>query len=310
MQIVFFGTPDFAVSSLRALLGEGFDISAVVTQPDRPRGRSHSTPLPPPVKVVAQDEGLPVLQPANPNTPDFVAELASHEPDLGVVVAYGHILKRELLTISRLGMVNVHASLLPKLRGAAPIQHAILSGLDRTGVSIMQMDEGMDSGPVIMQVPTRIAPDETFGELQSRLAELGALALIEALMMIGLGKSEPTPQDHAAATRAPKIDRESAKIDWTHSAPEVARKVRAMDPTPGAWTTLDASEIKLFGPSEASWPPPGIAPGQILEAELGLVVATAEGALRFLDVQPAGKRRMPAADWIRGRGAAPGQTLQ
>lgn len=310
MQIVFFGTPDFAVPSLRALLGEGFSIGAVVTQPDKPRGRSRSTLVPPPVKRIAIEEGLQVLQPERPRAEEFSGAIRALEPDLGVVVAYGHILKPDLLAIPRLGMLNVHASLLPKLRGAAPIQHALLEGLEETGVTIMQMDEGMDTGPILHQVPTDIAPDETFGELHNNLAELGALALIEALMMIGLGQVEPRTQDHEEATYAPKITRDDARIDWNRSATQIARLVRAMDPVPGAWTTLDGRVVKLFGPVRSSWPPSGARPGEVLASEEGLVVTTGEGALRFLDVQPSGRRRMPAFDWLRGHGPDPGLSFE
>jgi methionyl-tRNA formyltransferase len=308
MRIIFFGTPEFAVPSLRALVGEGFDISAVVTQPDKPHGRSRSTLVPPPVKAVALEEDIPVLQPHRPSDPEFIEQVRAYEPDLAVVVAYGHILKPELLKVPRLGMVNVHASLLPKLRGAAPIQHALLAGLVETGVTIMQMEAGLDTGPIIHQVPTPVALDETYGELSARLAELGALALVEALALMEAGKAEPQLQQHDEATVAPKVTREIAQIRWEAPAEEIARVVRAMDPKPGAWSVLEGNEVKLFGPLFAdrpSSPPPK--PGEIVETDPAFVVAAGSGALQFLDVQPAGRQRMAAVAWLRGRGAHAGQ---
>lgn len=309
MRIVFFGTPEFAVPSLRALLGEGFDVAAVVTQPDRPRGRSRSALVPSPVKAVAEEEDLTVLQPEKPSHPEFLDQLRPLKPDIGVVVAYGHILKPKLLALPTLGMINVHASLLPELRGAAPIEHAILGGLSETGVTVMKMEEGLDTGPIIHQTSTPIAPDETGGELTVRLAELGALALVEALALIATGRATPTAQDHSRASYAPKITREDARIRWDSSAAQVARTVRAFDPRPGAWTTLGDTELKLFGPRPADeWEVQQV-PGQIVETDPAFIVATAQGALQFLDVQPTGRHRMAARDWLRGRGAAKGDIL-
>jgi methionyl-tRNA formyltransferase len=310
VRIVFFGTPDFAVPSLRALEGEGFEVAAVVTQPDRPRGRSRSAVVAPPVKVAALEYDIPVLQPEQPNEPAFLDELRALRPDLGVVVAYGHLLKPDLLSLPTHGMVNVHASLLPKYRGAAPITRAILAGETETGVSIMQMDEGLDTGPVLLRVPTAIAADETGGELTARLAELGALALVEALSLIASGTAEPEPQDPAAATYAPKITREAARIDWMRPPEQIARLARALDPKPGAWALLDGKELKLFGPLPAAATPEGVNPGAILATEPALVVAAHGGAIQFLDVQPAGRTRMAASDWARGRGVRAGDRFE
>ncbi len=310
LRTVFFGTPEFAVPSLRALIGEGFDIAAVVTQPDRPRGRSRSTLIPPPVKVAALEEGLTVLQPEQPNKPEFIGQLRGVEHDIGVVVAYGHILKPALLELPARGMYNVHASLLPKFRGAAPIEHTILEGCLESGVSIMQMEAGMDTGPVLLQVSTPIAPDETGGELTARLAELGALALVEALALIEVDAVTPEPQDHTQATYAPKITRELTRIRWDEPAQRIARQVRAFDPKPGAWTALRDREVKLFGPRLANeWEAEDL-PGQVIETDPAFTVATGEGALQFLDVQPAGRQRMAASEWIRGRGAAKGDRFE
>ncbi len=301
MKIAFFGTPDFAVPSLRALVGEGFDVALVVTRPDKPRGRTRSTMVPPAIKRVALEEELQVLQPARPSDPEFLAQFKEIALDIGVVVAYGHILRPELLQIPQHGFVNVHASLLPALRGAAPIQHAILRGLTETGISIMRLEEGLDSGPVLRRALTPIAEDETFGELSVRMAELGALALVEALGLIQMGEAEFETQDHSQATMAPRITRDTAHIDWSGKADSIARLVRAMDPYPGAWTQLDGVPIKLFGPIGADRPPSDAPPGEVIETRPAFVVATGQGALQFLDVQPAGKRRMAAADWLRGQ---------
>ena len=309
MRIIFWGTPDFAVPSLRALLGEGFDVVAVVTQPDRPHGRSRSRLVPPPVKAVALEEELAVLQPESPSSEEFVTELSHIEHDLGVVVAYGHILKKQVLELPLQGMVNVHASLLPALRGAAPIEYAILEGYAETGVTIMQMAERMDAGSVIHQVSTPIATDETGGELTVRMAEIGALALVEGLALFAAGVAEILPQDDSMATFAPKISRELAQIQWTESCDRIARKARAFDPRPGSWTRHKGTELKLFGPRPADEFASDGDPGQVIETDPAFVVATADGALQFLDVQPAGRPRMAAADWLRGRGAVLGDRL-
>jgi methionyl-tRNA formyltransferase len=292
------------------LLGEGFDVVAVVTQPDRPHGRSRSSLVPPPVKVVALEEGLPVLQPESPSREEFVAELSTIEHDLGVVVAYGHILKRGILELPPLGMVNVHASLLPALRGAAPIEYAILEGHTETGVTIMRMAEQMDAGPIVHQVSTPIAPDETGGELRVRLAEIGALALVEGLALFAAGAAEGRQQDESKATFAPKLSREVAHIQWTEPSGLVARRVRAFDPRPGSWTSHHGKQLKLFGPRAADEFASDDAPGQVVETDPAFVVATGDGALQFLDVQPAGGPRMAATDWVRGRGAVRGDRLE
>jgi methionyl-tRNA formyltransferase len=303
MRIVFFGTPEFAVPSLRALLEEGHDVAAVVSQPDRPQGRSRSQLVPSPVKRVALEEDLPVLQPERP-VGAFAEELRALQADLGVVVAYGHVLKPDILSIPRLGMLNVHASLLPKLRGAAPIAWSILNGDETTGVSIMQMEAGLDTGPVLHQIETEVAGDETGGELTERLAELGAAALVEVLMLLEAGEVRPLPQDHARATYAPKVDRSLARLDWTLDAATLARRVRAFDPEPGAWALIGDQEIKLFDGRTAN---AGGEPGVVLHAGGTLVIATSVGALEVAEAQPSGKKRMPVAEWVRGRGVAVGQ---
>lgn len=305
MKVLFWGTPDFAEPPLRALFGEGFEVVGVVTQPDKPQGRSREI-IPSPVKQIALDEEITVFQPKNARDPELLEKLKVIKPDISIVVAYGHILPKSIIDLPRLGTLNIHASLLPKLRGAGPIQAAIRQGLTETGVSLMRVVPALDAGPVILQKPTEIFDDETFGELQTRLAELGALTLIEALTLISLGKAEETAQDDSRATYAPKVTRESSRIDWTDSALEVSRLIRASDPKPGAYTKTPKGDLKLFGPKVMD----GIKgkPGEVLKTTGELVIACGRDALRISEVQPSGKKRMTAHEWARGRGTKVGDT--
>ena len=307
MRIVFFGTPEFAVDSLRALLRERFTVAGVVTQPDKPHGRSRSTLVPPPVKVAALEAGLPVLQPARPVGDLFLAGLRRLEPDLGVVVAYGHILRREVLDTPPRGMINVHASLLPRFRGAAPIQHAILAGDRETGISIMRMEEGLDSGPVLHRTAMPVGEGETAGTLTPRLAALGATALVEALSLLSAGSVKLQPQDESRVTYAPKITRDAARLDWGREAILLERQVRAFDPAPGAWTMLDGAPVKLFGATAAVG---SGEPGTVLSASDRLVVAAGSGAIAVREAQPAGRIRLTVEDWVRGRGVAAGSRFE
>jgi methionyl-tRNA formyltransferase len=306
MRIVFFGTPEFAVPSLQALLRERYQVVGVVTQPDKPQGRSRSTLVPPPVKLEAERAGIPVLQPIRPLGDVFLASLRRLEPELGIVVAYGHILRSAVLSLPAQGMINVHASLLPRWRGAAPIQHAILAGDRETGISIMRMEEGLDSGPVLHRIATPLGDGETAGALAARLSELGATALVDALSLLTGGFAKPEPQDSAAVTLAPKIDRDSARLDWRREADALARQVRAFDPAPGAWATLADAPVKLFGAAATDQ---AGEPGQVLAAGDRLVVATGRGALEVREVQPAGRTRLTVGDWVHGRGIAAGDRL-
>jgi methionyl-tRNA formyltransferase len=313
VRVLFWGTPEFAEPPLRALIGEGFDVCGVITQPDKPVGRSRSTLEPPPVKRLALEEGLTVLQPDRPRGDEFIAQLRELEPDISVVVAYGHILPTAVIDLPRLGTLNIHASLLPKLRGAAPIQAAIRDGHTETGVTIMRMVQALDAGPSILQARTPIPEDETFGELRLRLAEMGALALIEALALIDLGKATETPQDDAHATYASKVDRTMTRIDWSADAMTVSRIIRAYDPRPGAHTTLRGGDVKLFGArrAEASGSRAG-APGEVLSIDgSGMVVACGggDGAVQVTNIHPSGKRRLTPREWAAGRGIAVGERL-
>jgi methionyl-tRNA formyltransferase len=306
MRVLFWGTPEFATPALRALIGEGFDVVGVVTQPDRPAGRSRSARHASAVKRIAVDEGLAVFQPERPRGDELLATLARLTPDISVVVAYGHLLPQAAIDLPRHGTINIHASLLPALRGAAPIQAAIREGLEETGVTIMRMVAALDAGPVIRQSRTAILEDETYGELSLRLSELGAQSLIEALALLELGGATEYPQDERLATYAPKIDRRTTWVDWTAPARVVSRVIRSLDPKPGAVTLLGGAEVKLFGARTA---PRAVdsRPGEIIAVDdSGLTVACGEAAVRVTVVQPAGKRRMPPHEWVRGRGAAVG----
>jgi methionyl-tRNA formyltransferase len=312
VRVLFWGTSAFAGPSLRALVGEGFDVCAVITQPDRPRGRSRSTLVPSPIKEVAVAEGIPVLQPEKPRGATFLKELRALEPDLSVVVSYGHILVKDVIELPVMGTVNVHASLLPKLRGAAPIQAAIREGFIETGVTIMRMVPELDAGPIILQARTPIAEDETAGELELRLSELGALALVEALTLITLDEASERAQNDDAATYAPKIERDMARVSWEEGCGVVARHIRAYDPKPGAFTMRKGEELKLFGAlaTDEAGDEGGAHAGQVLEIDQsGMLVACGDGAVRVLQVQAPGKRRISALEFARGRSIAVGDVL-
>jgi methionyl-tRNA formyltransferase len=305
MRVLFWGTPEFAAAPLRALLGEGFDVSGIVTQPDKPQGRSRKS-LPPPAKQIALDENIPVFQPPSPRDAEFQEMISVMQPDISVVVAYGHILPKTIIDLPKLGTLNIHASLLPALRGAAPIQAAIRQGMTETGVSIMRMVPALDAGPVILQASTKILDDETYGELQLRLSELGALTLIEALALISIGEAPETPQDEKKATYAPKVTREDAKIDWNLSSIEVSRTIRAYDPKPGAFTTLRSTDVKMFGPKPADGRGK---PGEVRSTSGPIMIACGSGAITISDVQPSGRSRMTSAEWARGRSISVGDLL-
>jgi methionyl-tRNA formyltransferase len=305
VRIVFWGTPEFAVPSLRALQEEGHLVVAVVTRPDRPAGRGRRIQASP-VKLEAESEGIDVLQPDDPAAPEFLDRLAALEPDLSVVVAYGAILSEEALGLPRLGSINVHASLLPELRGAGPVNWAIIRGDDRSGVTVMRIVPELDAGPILYRVESRFPPDITAGRLSEQLSEMGATALVEALAQMEAGTLPEIDQDHERATYAPKLSRETARLDWSLPADELDRWIRGCDPWPTAWTTLNGTPVQLFSPAAldgAAGPP-----GTVLEADAGrgLRVATGRGVLDVGEVKPAGSVRMDATAWIAGRGVAAG----
>jgi methionyl-tRNA formyltransferase len=315
VRILFWGTPDFAVPPLRALLGEGHDVVGVVTQPDRPRGRSRTQLDPSPVKVVALEEGLPVLQPDKPRGDAFLQDMRALAPDISVVVAYGHILPEAVIDLPPHGTLNIHASLLPALRGAAPIQACILQGMPETGVTIMQMVPALDAGDMLHVLRTPIGPETTYGELHDQLAEMGAMAIVQALTLIEAGVSRAIPQDDALSTYAPKIERHMARLDFRQTADRVSRVSRAFDPRPGAFAPITGVDVKCFGArvegdgtdDALDEPTRSSPPGTVRRADdHGLLVRCGVGAVRFTDVQPSGKPRMTAAAWARGRGVQPG----
>lgn len=313
MRVLFWGTPDFALPSFRALLGEGHDIVGVVTQPDRPAGRGRQL-RPSLVKREALEERIPVLQPERARGEDFMREIEELDPEISVVVAYGQILRREILELPPYGSVNVHASLLPELRGAAPINWAIIRGYEETGVTIMQMSEGMDEGPILRQAVEPIGPDERASDLWTRLSEVGAALLVETLALLEIGAVEPVEQDHSKATYAPRLTRDMARVDWKEDAVTVSRLVRGLDEVPGAWTTWNGWELKVYRPLPVPGLDHGAAPGTILEADAadparGLLVACGSGAVHIREVKPSGRRRMTASDWSRGRGAKTGDAF-
>jgi methionyl-tRNA formyltransferase len=293
---VFFGTPRWAVPSLEALLRTHHEIAAVVSNPDRPAGRGME-PQPPDVKVAAASAGVPVLQPEKARDEGFHDSLRALAPDCCVVVAYGRILPASLLAIPPLGFVNVHFSLLPAYRGAAPVQRAIMDGVKETGVSIMVLSEGMDEGPVLATASVPVGENDTSGSVGDRLAEVGADLLVDRLDAYAAGSIRPTEQVHDSATYAPKIATEEARIDWSQPATSIRNLVRALDPAPGAWTMLGDKRLKVFAvaPSDET----DLNPGE-LRARDGLVAGTGEGAVALVDVQPAGKRRMSGEEFVRG----------
>ncbi|MEA2460966.1 MAG: methionyl-tRNA formyltransferase [Actinomycetota bacterium] len=296
MRVAFFGTPEWAVPSLEKLYAGDFDVAAVVTNPDRPAGRGMEEKAPP-VKVVAERLAIPVLQPASARTSDFADDLRSIAPDVAVVVAYGKILPRDVLDIPRRGFVNLHFSLLPRYRGAAPVQRALIEGERVTGASIMVLTEGMDEGPLLATHPVEVDPEETAGELGARLAVIGADLWDTVLPPFVSG--ELIPQDQGSeATYAAKITTDDARIDWTLPARMIHDLVRGLNPAPGAWTTLGDLRIKVWR-SAISTVSHDLAPGT-LAAGRELIVGTGDGALVLTDVQAAGKKRMSGGDLARG----------
>ena len=297
-KILFMGTPEFAVPSLDMILKQGFAVIGVVTQPDRPKGRGK--PLtPPPVKLFAEAHGLPVLQPERVRWPDFLEHFGRLAPDLVVVAAFGQILPKEMLERPRLGCINVHPSLLPRYRGAAPLNWTIIRGEVQTGVTIMQMDEGMDSGDILLQEETPVGPCETVGELHDRLAVRGAQLLLDVIGMLEKGAIRRVPQDHAAATFAPRLKKEDGLIRWDADAPSIVRLIRGLSPSPCAYTFLDGKMMRIFNALEKDTPSSS-PPGTLSFSETELMVSAGNGSVALLDVQLEGKKRMPVRDFMRG----------
>jgi methionyl-tRNA formyltransferase len=301
LRLVFAGTPEFARPCLGACLAADADVVAVYTQPDRPAGRGRKL-TPSPIKECALDAGVPVEQPETLKGADAQARLAAYAPDLMIVVAYGLILPKKVLAIPRLGCWNVHASLLPRWRGAAPIQRAILAGDAETGVDLMQMEVGLDTGPVLIERRTPIGAGETGGSLHDRLAALGAAALAEGLARVANGESlTPKPQSESGVEYAHKLDKSEARIDWSQPAIAIERKVRAFDPWPVAEADIDGERLRIWS-ARAIGERTDAAPGTIVStARDALDIATGDGILRILDVQRDGGRRVGVRDWQNAR---------
>jgi methionyl-tRNA formyltransferase len=315
MRIVFIGTGEIGVPTLRALLSSEHEVVAVVTQPDKPVGREQRIESPPIKKALigrarplataepvhgGGGPGAPILQLAKIKDPQSIEQIRTLTPDVIVVVAYGQILPRDVLEIPLLACLNLHASLLPRWRGAAPIQAAIAAGDCETGITAMYMDEGLDTGDILLQRKVDILPTDTGGSLHDRLSQTASEALIESLALLAAGSAPRMPQDNARATYAPKLKREHGQIDWSESAEAIERKIRAYNPWPGAFMKLDRQNLKIFSASVVDL---NGQPGEVLRSDKDLIVATGKGALSLIEVQLEGKRRMSAAEFLRGHGA-------
>lgn len=311
-RIVFMGTPEFALPSLKVLLDKGENVVCVVTQPDRGKGRGRRV-LPPPVKELALKAALPVLQPGRIRDDAFHALLSEFEPDIIVLTAYGKILPGNIINLPPLGTINVHGSLLPKYRGAAPIQWALINGEKETGVTIMQMDEGIDTGDILLQDTIPIGPDDTAGSLSAKLAELGGTLLGKALDLLRQDQIQPVKQDEKQATLAPLLKKEDGLVDWSQSAARISALIQGLDPWPTTYTTLSGKRLRLFSPEvvdnsycQDNFPEPGI----VCKADRdGLLVTTGNGCLLIKEIQPEGSRRMAFNAFISGRPIQPGTLL-
>lgn len=313
LRIVFFGTPAFAVPSLEALIGSRHRVVAVVSQPDRPKGRGHQL-QPTATKAVAQRHALPVLQPHKIRDEAFLQQMRDLNTDLGVVVAFGRILPDALLAIPRLGMINVHASVLPRYRGAAPIQRAVLAGDAETGVTIMRVETELDAGPTFAVATTPIPPDATSGDMESVLATLGAELLLPVVDDLAAGRAIQTPQDHSQATFAPKITKEEGVIDWTEPADRIHNRVRGLQPWPLASSHLEGTRVVLrktlphAPPDQGPYARISVSPGTVI-ATTGTEIIVACGwntQLRILEIQPEGRRTMTVRELLAGRRVAEG----
>jgi methionyl-tRNA formyltransferase len=300
MRIVFIGTGEIGVPTLEALLKSEHDVVGVVTQPDKPVGRNQQIE-PPPIKKVligrARPPGAPILQPPRIKDPHAIEEIRALTPDVIVVMAYGQILPPGILEIPKIACLNLHASLLPRWRGAAPIQAAIAAGDQTTGITVMYMDEGLDTGDILLQRAIDILPDETGGSLHDRLGQIAPDALLESLRLLATKTAPRIPQDNALATYAPKLKREQGKIDWFETAEVIERKIRAFNPWPGAFMQIGGQNLKIFSAIVVDF---NGQPGEILERDKRLIIAAGKHALALNEVQLEGKRRMSAAEFLRG----------
>lgn len=303
-RILFMGTPEFAVPSLEILVKNGYPIAAVVTQPDRPKGRGRAD-APSPIKLSAMAHNLPVLQPEKVRDREFIATFRTINPDMVILVAFGQILPKEIIDAPRMGCLNVHPSLLPKFRGAAPINWTIIRGERMTGVTVIRMAEGVDSGDILHQEETPIGPDESFGDLHDRLAPMGAALLLKAVERVTAGTVMYLPQDHTQATYAPRLRKEDGHIDWRMDVNRIINLIRGLSPIPGAYSVLDGKTLKIFtATGEAA--PAGETPGKLRPpTERGLPVTAADGYVYLWGVQLENKKRMSIHDFLRGYRIAP-----
>lgn len=312
MNIVFMGTPAFAVPSLEMLISEGYSIVAVVTQPDRPQGRKKVL-TPTPVKEAALRHGIPVLQPQRLRNPEAVAELAEYKPDMIVTAAYGQILPKSVLDMPSLGCLNVHGSLLPAYRGGAPIQRSIINGESVTGITLMYMAEGLDTGDMIARTEVPIEDDDTAGTMFEKLSQAGAELLRSELPRLVKGKVDAEPQDETKATYAPNLTRDDERIDWTRTSREIYNQIRGLVPYSGGFTLWNGDVFKVWAaakPDSAQTPSNDAQPGTVLKLhEKGIVVKTGDGTLTLLTVQPSGKKAMDAAQFVRGTSLTVGTVL-
>ena len=309
MRLVFMGTPAFAVPSLTALAGAGHDIALVVTQPDRPKGRGMKL-VPSPVKQEAERLGLPVFQPIKVRAPEAVSVISGARPDAIVVAAFGQILPKSVLDIPQKGCFNVHASLLPRYRGAAPINWAIINGDGVTGITIMRMDEGLDTGDMLLMEEEPILPTDTAGTLGARLSAIGARMAVAVLSMLAAGTVKGVKQDGALSTYAPMLKKDMGLIDWTRPAEYIERIVRGLDPWPGAFTVMRGGTLKVWGVAVASAHGSPGRPGEVISAGAeGIVVSAGDGAVALREIQPAGKRRMAAREFLAGHAVAAGERI-
>ena len=307
LRLVFMGTPEFATSSLQRLIDRGEKVVAVITQPDRPKGRGQKL-LSPPVKVLAAAHGIPVLQPTKVRAPEFIDVMRELSPDLIVVVAFGQILPKALLEIPRHGCINVHASLLPRYRGAAPINRCVIDGATETGVTTMLMDVGLDTGDMLLKKATPIGPDEDAQALHDRLALVGAEALAETLDLLAKAQLVPEKQDDQLSSYAPMLKKEEGLIDWDREPQAIRNMVRGLTPWPGAYTFLDGKTVKIYRCRVAGG---SGAPGTVLQADRsGLVVACRGGSLLIEELQLEGKKRLSARDFLAGYNIKPGAVLE
>jgi methionyl-tRNA formyltransferase len=307
MRLIFAGTPEFAARALAALHDAQHDIALVLTQPDRPAGRGLKL-APSAVKTLALDRGLAVRQPGSLKDAETLEALRAAAADLIVVAAYGLILPPPALSLTRLGAINIHASLLPRWRGAAPIQRAILAGDTYTGISIMQMDRGLDTGPILAAEPIAIDADDTSASLHTKLAHLGARLIVDTIAQLELGRLHAAPQTDDGATYAAKVNKAEAEIDWREGAKEIERKIRAFDPLPGASTTIRNTALKIWNSRVVA---ADGEPGTILQSSpAGIVVACGSGALQVQELQRPGGKRLPAAQFLAGFPLAPGERLE